>query len=215
MNLPNKITIFRMILAVIIIVLLIFPFDSVGINLPEYSLDSLNVNFPEVFVNETIVIEVKYLIAGVLFIIASITDFIDGHIARKYNMVTDFGKMMDAIADKVLVNSVLIILAATGFIHPVIPIIIIMRDTVVNSIKMIAGSKGKVVAAIKSGKIKTALLMVGIVLTLFYNMPFELWNLKVSDLLLIIASIMSLVSGFQYYYMNKSLIFDKPEMKDA
>ncbi len=203
MNLPNKITIFRIILAIFIIALLLFPFDSAGINLPQ------------LYVNESIVINIKYLIAGVLFIIASLTDFIDGHIARKYNLVTDFGKMMDAIADKILVNSVLIILASTGFIHPIIPIIIIMRDTVVNSIKMIAGNKGKVVAAIKSGKIKTALLMVGIVLTLFYNMPFELWNLKVADLLLIIAAIMSLISGFQYYYMNKDLIFDKPEMVDA
>ena len=152
MNLPNKITIFRIILAIFIIALLLFPFDSAGINLPQ------------LYVNESIVINIKYLIAGVLFIIASLTDFIDGHIARKYNLVTDFGKMMDAIADKILVNSVLIILASTGFIHPIIPIIIIMRDTVVNSIKMIAGNKGKVVAAIKSGKIKTALLMVGLFL---------------------------------------------------
>ena len=203
MNLPNKITIFRMILAIIIIAILLFPFASIGIELPK------------LYVNETIVMEVKYLIAGVLFIIASISDYFDGKIARKYNLVTDFGKMMDAIADKVLVNSTLIILSATGFVHPIIPVIVIMRDTVVNSIKMIAGSKGKVVAAIKSGKIKTALLMVGIVLTLFYNMPFELFNLKIADLLLIIAAIMSLVSGFQYYYMNKNLIFDKPEMKDA
>jgi len=203
MNLPNKITIFRIFLAIIIIAILLFPFDSAGITLPK------------LYVNETIVINIKYLIAGVLFIIASITDFVDGYIARKYNLVTDFGKMMDAIADKILVNSVLIILAATGFIHPIIPIIIIMRDTVVNSIKMIAGNKGKVVAAIKSGKIKTALLMIGIVLTLFYNMPFELFNLKIADLLLVIAAIMSLVSGFQYYYINKELIFDKPEMVDA
>lgn len=203
MNLPNKITIFRMILAIVIIAILLFPFASIGIELPK------------IYVNETIVMEIKYLVAGVLFIIASISDFFDGKIARKYNMVTDFGKMMDAIADKVLVNSTLIILSATGFVHPIIPVIVIMRDTVVNSIKMIAGSKGKVVAAIKSGKIKTALLMIGIVLTFFYNMPFELLNLKVADLLLIIAAIMSLVSGFQYYYMNKDLIFDKPEMKDA
>ena len=164
MNLPNKITMFRMVLAIIIIILLLFPFDSVGLELPT------------IYVNETLVMEIKYLIAGVLFIIASLSDFVDGKVARKYNMVTDFGKMMDAIADKVLVNSTLIILSATGFIHPIIPVIIIMRDTVVNSIKMIAGSKGKVVAAIKSGKIKTALLMVGIVLTLFYNLPFELIN---------------------------------------
>ena len=148
------------------------------------------------------------VISGILFIIASLTDFVDGRVARKYNMVTDFGKMMDAIADKMLVNSVLIILAAQGFIHPIIPVIVVLRDSVVNSIKMIAASKGKVVAAIKSGKIKTACLMVGISLTLFNNLPFELWNLQVDNVLLFIAAIMSLVSCFQYYQMNKDLIFE-------
>jgi len=196
MNLPNKLTMLRIFLAVLIIAILLFPFDAMGINLYKF------------YVNESIVIDIKYIISGVLFIIASLTDFLDGYIARKYNLVTDFGKMIDAIADKVLVNSVLIILSASGFIHPIIPVVIILRDTVVNSIKMVAGNKGKVVAAIKSGKIKTACLMVGIVLTLFYNMPFEFWNLKVSDFLLIIAAIMSIVSGVQYYQLNKKYIFE-------
>ena len=93
--------------------------------------------------------------------------------------------MLDAIADKVLVNCILVILAATGFIHPIIPVIIIFRDTVVDSIKMIAGNKGHVVAAIKCGKWKTACMMLGITLTLFYNLPFETWNIQVSDILLI------------------------------
>ena len=83
-----------------------------------------------------------------------------------------------------------------------------MRDSVVNTIKMIAGSKGKVVAAIKSGKLKTACLMVGITLTLFYNLPFELYNLRVSDFLLFLAAILSLVSCLQYYNMNKDLLFE-------
>ena len=73
---------------------------------------------------------------------------------------------------------------------------------------MVAGNKGKVVAAIKTGKIKTACLMVGIVLTLFYNLPFELFNLKVSDFLLIIAAVMSIISGVQYYQMHKKYIFE-------
>ena len=120
----------------------------------------------------------------------------------------DFGKMMDAIADKMLVNSVLILLAAKGFVHPIVPVIVILRDSVVNSIKMIAASKGRVVAAIKSGKIKTACLMIGISLTLFYNLPFELWNIKISDIFLFVATIMSLISCVQYYTMNKSLIFE-------
>ena len=138
----------------------------------------------------------------------ALTDFLDGRIARKYNLITDFGKLLDAIADKVLVNSVLIILASQGFIHPIIPVVIIVRDSIVNSIKMIAGSKGNVVAAIKSGKIKTACLMTGIVLTLFYNLPFELFNIKVADALLVIACIFSISSAIQYYSMNKKYIFE-------
>lgn len=201
MNLPNKITISRIVLTIFIIILLLFPFDAAGINMPK------------LFINESIVVDVTYVIAGVLFIIASITDFIDGYIARKYSLVTDFGKMIDAIADKILVNPILIILAAKGFISPIIPVIIVCRDSIVNSIKMVAGSKGKVVAAIKLGKLKTACLMTGIVLTLFYNLPFELFNLRVSDALLIVACVLSIVSGIEYYNMNKKYLFDEKTEK--
>lgn len=196
MNLPNKITFSRIILSFVIIIILLFPFDAAGFELPK------------LFIDESIVIDLKYIIAGVLFIIASLTDFIDGKLARKKNMVTDLGKMLDAIADKVLVNSVLIILAASGFISPIIPVVIVVRDSIVNSIKMVAGSKGEVVAAIKSGKFKTACLMSGIVLTLFYNLPFELFNIRVSDALLIVACVLSIVSAIQYYQMNKKHIFE-------
>ncbi len=194
MNLPNKLTMSRIVMAIIIILILLIPFDNLGITLPQ------------LYINESIVVNIKYLIAGVLFVLASITDFFDGYIARKYNLITNFGKMIDAIADKILVNSVLIILTAFGFIHPIITVIIIIRDSVVNSIKMLAGNKGHVVAAIKMGKLKTACLMVGITLTLFYNLPFELINLRVSDFLLVIASILSVISGFQYYYLNKEYL---------
>ena len=196
MNLANKITMARIYLSIFIIVVLVFPFDAVGLNLPK------------LFVNESVVVDIRYIIAGVLFVIASLTDFVDGNIARKRNMVTDFGKMIDAIADKILVNSVLIILSASGFIHPIIPVLIIVRDSIVNSIKMIAGNKGQVVAAIKTGKVKSACMMTGIALTLFYNLPFELINLKISDCLLIIACVLSVISGVQYYQMNKKFIFE-------
>ena len=194
MNLPNKLTLSRIVIAIIIIMLLLFPFDAMGISLPKF------------FVNETIVIDTKYIIAGVLFVIASITDFLDGYIARKRDLITDYGKMMDSIADKILVNSVLVILSAYGFVHPIIPVVIIIRDSVVNSMKMIVGNKGVVVAAIKTGKVKAFLLMVGIILTLFYNLPFELLNLRVSDFLLIVATVLSLVSAFQYYELAKDYL---------
>ena len=200
MNLPNKLTIARIIMAVLIIVILLGG---------SYTVSLFGFEIPKLFVNETIVIDFKYIIAGILFILASITDFFDGYIARKYNMITDFGKLIDAIADKILVNSVLIILAAQGFIHPIIPVVLIIRDSVVNSIKMLAASNGKVVAAIKLGKVKTACLMTGIALMLFYNLPFELWNISVAKVLLFIATILSVISGVQYYSMNKHLIKNK------
>lgn len=196
MNTPNKLTMFRIFLTIVIIAILLFPLSAVGVDLKP------------IFINESLVVDIRYLIAGVLFIIASLTDFVDGYIARKYNLVTDFGKMMDAIADKILVNAILIILCAQGFIHPIIPVIIILRDTVVDSIKMIAGSKGNVVAASKLGKVKTASMMVGLVLTLFYNLPFELWNLRIADFLLILATILSVISGIQYYAVNRHLLFE-------
>ena len=200
MNLPNKLTITRIIMSIVIIIILL------GGN---YTVSLFGFEIPKLFVNEAIVIDLKYIIAGVLFIIASLTDFLDGYIALKYNLITDFGKLIDAIADKILVNSVLIILASQGFIHPIIPVVIIIRDSVVNSIKMLAASKGKVVAAIKLGKLKTACLMVGIVLTLFYNLPFELYNISVAKALLFIATILSVISGVQYYTLNAHLINDK------
>ena len=195
MNLPNKITLMRIGLAVIILLMLLMPWHQLGVKFPVYPV--LNVNM-----------DIRYPICGVLFIIASLTDFLDGHIARSRKLVTDFGKVMDAIADKVLVNGLLIILAYNGFIPVVVPVIIIIRDIAVDSIKMVAGSKGKVVAASWYGKIKTACMMVGLSLVLFYNLPFEYFNLRVADLLIIVATVMSIISGCQYYIANKDLIFN-------
>ena len=200
MNLPNKLTMVRIFITFVIIAVLLFPFSALGIDVTH------------IFVNELIDIDIRYIIAGVLFIVASLTDFFDGMIARRDHLITDFGKMIDAIADKMLVNSVLIILSAQGFIHPFIPVVIILRDTFVDSVKMVAGSKGNVVAAIKVGKYKTATLMIGIVLTLFYDMPFELWNIHISDFLLIVASTLAIISAVQYYNMNKEYIFGESGM---
>lgn len=197
MNLANKITMSRIIMSVIIIIILLFPFEVLGINLPNY------------IFNGNIYIELKYVIAGIIFIIASITDFFDGYVARKYNMVTDFGKMVDAISDKLLTNTVLVILACDGLVSPIIAVIIIARDIIVDSIKMLIGNKGKAVAAIKVAKFKTASLMTGLALTLFSNLPFELLNLRISDFLLALAAVLSVVSGAKYYMMAREYIKEK------
>lgn len=191
MNLPNKITMGRIILSIIILVMLVIPWYSVGVRVPTY------------IIGGKIVIDLKYIIAGVLFVIAALTDFLDGYIARSRNLVTDFGKVMDAIADKVLVNGLLIILAYDGFISVAIPVIIITRDIFVDSFKMASGKKGKVVAASFLGKAKTMCMMIGMALTMFYNLPFELLNLNVGYALIIVATILSVVSGCQYYNNTK------------
>lgn len=196
MNLPNKITMVRIFLAVIVLILLMFPYGQIGVNVPIYK------------VGANVTISLNYIVAGVLFIIASITDFLDGNIARKNNLVTDFGKVMDAIADKVLVNGVLIILAYNGNIPLIIPVIIITRDTVVDSIKMVAGSKGKAVGASIWGKLKTICMMVGLSLVFFSNIPFELIGFRLDYILLITATILSIYSGIQYFIVNKKYFIE-------
>lgn len=195
MNLPNKLTMARIIMAIIIIVMLLFPYDQVNINMPIFEL-------------RNVTISLEYLLAGILFIIASITDFVDGNYARKNNMVTDFGKVMDAIADKVLVNGALIIMAYNRLIPVIIPVIIITRDTVVDSIKMVAGSKGNVVGASIAGKIKTLCMMVGLSLVFFSNLPFELVGFPLDKILLYAATILSLYSGIQYFIINKKFFLE-------
>lgn len=195
-NVPTKLTFLRLILAVLIIVLLLFPFYRVGFEF-------------KTFLYHSILIDVRYVLCGFIFIIASFTDYLDGYLARKNKQVTDFGKFFDAIADKVLVNSVLIIFASQGFIPAVIPVIVIVRDIIVDAIRMKAAGKGNVQAAKMSGKIKAACLMIGIILTFFYNLPFELFGLQISKFFLYFGTLMSLVSMVEYYNLNKKLLYSE------
>lgn len=196
MNLPNKITMTRIVLSVLLLVMLLMPWYSLGVEFPVYQVATITVNL-------------KYIIAGIIFLIASTSDFLDGYLARKNNMVTDFGKVMDAIADKLLVNGLLIILAYDRIISIVIPVVIISRDIVVDSCKMISGQNGKVVAASIMGKLKTICMMSGLTLTMFYNLPFELVGFPVADILLIAAVILSVISGAQYFYSVRDILFPK------
>lgn len=193
-NLPNRLTIFRLIVAIIVIVLFLFPYDMIGFSFPRY------------LINGIAILDVKLAICAVLFVVASITDFLDGNIARKYNYVSNFGKLMDPIADKMLVNSLLIILAGEGYIATIIPVVIISRDIVVDGVRMLLTEQGEVLPAGKLGKFKTAFLMIGITLKLIGNLPFSLWNLPVADFLIITATVLSLISGIGYYRGAKKFI---------
>lgn len=200
MNLPNKITIGRILLSVLMIILLLIPWYDLGVQFPEYVVNGEIVNL-------------KYIIAGIIFLIASITDFIDGYLARSRNMVTDFGKVADAIADKILVNGPLIILAYDRMIPVLIPVVIITRDIIVDSCKMISGNKGKVVAASWLGKAKTMCMMIGLTLVFFGNVPFIYINLPIDKILLLAATLLSVISGCQYYYNTKEFLFPRVDTK--
>ncbi len=196
MNVPNKITICRIGLSILLLIIMIFPIDKIGISFPEFQLGS------------KLIIDSKYIICGIIFLIASLTDFLDGYLARKYNLVTDIGKVMDAIADKILVNGVLILLATEGYISAIIPVVIVSRDIVVDSIKMVAGQKSGAVGASMAGKIKTACMLVGITLLFFYDLPFSLLNVYPAKAIIMIATVLSVISGIQYYVKNKKYLFD-------
>lgn len=200
LNLPNKITVGRIILGIFLLVFLLIPWHNIGYDFPEFIINGNTANL-------------KFIIAGVLFVIASLTDFVDGHIARSRNMITDFGKVADAIADKILVNGLLVIMAYEKLIPIAIPVIIITRDIIVDSCKMISGNKGKVVAASFLGKAKTMCMMIGMSLTLFYNFPFVYLNIPIDKLLILIATLLSVISGCQYYYNSREFLFPNDNKK--
>jgi CDP-diacylglycerol--glycerol-3-phosphate 3-phosphatidyltransferase len=195
MNVPNKITICRIALSILLIVLMVFPINRIGLEFPEFQISN-------------VIVDSKYLICGIIFLIASLTDFLDGYLARKYNLVTDLGKVMDAIADKILVNGVLIILATDGWISPIIPVVIVCRDIIVDSIKMVAGQKNGAVGASTAGKYKTAFMLVGITLLFLYNLPFSIWNFNPAYAIIVIATVLSIISGMQYYIKNRKYLVD-------
>ena len=195
MNLPNRLTIIRIIMIPVIVLIYLFPYAQVGINVQSFDVGFVSISL------------VNIIVLG-LFILTSFTDFLDGYIARSQNMITTFGKFADPIADKLLVNTMFILFAAQGVI-PVVPVLImIARDTIVDGCRMIASSNGTVVAAGYLGKVKTVSQMLAIILILLNNLPFELYRFPVSDLVLWFAAIVSFVSGVSYFNQMKEYIFE-------
>ena len=189
-SIPNILTIVRIILAVFAILFVcIYEFWNTEA-------------FSYTFNNGTkVAVPITYILSGVFFVIACITDLMDGQLARKYHWISDFGKLWDPIADKILINGVLIGLAVNGSIPVFIPIIMICRDIIVDASRMYASTKGKVVAANIWGKLKTVFQMIAIILILFSfgivsnNLVF---HYLVQNLFLLVATVFSVVSGVIY-----------------
>lgn len=147
--------------------------------------------------------DIGLYIGVVVFVVASLTDLLDGHIARSRNLITDFGKFMDPLADKLLVSAALIYMTEAGMIPAYITIIIISREFVVSGLRLVAASKGLVLAASFWGKLKTATTMIMIIVVLlplpFGFMPFVDW------ILIIASTFFTVLSGWDYVAKNVSV----------
>lgn len=195
MNLPNKLTIFRILLVPVIVLVWIFPYTQFGLELGYIQVQYIK-------------LPVLYIVTLILFAIASITDFLDGYIARSRHMITTFGKFADPIADKLLVNTMLILFASANMI-PVVPVVLMLgRDTIVDGCRMIASKNGVVLAAGYLGKVKTVAQMLTIIMVLLVNLPFELYALPITDVMLWFATFVSVASGASYFMQLKDYIFE-------
>ncbi len=146
-------------------------------------------------------------IGVLIFVIASVTDFIDGHIARSRNLITDFGKFMDPLADKLLVSSALIYMSEAGMLAAWITIVIISREFVVSGIRLVAATNGTVLAASIWGKIKTAVTMVMIVIVML-DLPLPFYK-EIGYLLIAAATFFTILSGYDYVWKNRQIFVGK------
>lgn len=195
MNLPNKLTLIRILLVPILVLVYVFPYDFFQIQINSYS-----------FLFGTVTL-IDLICVGI-FIVGSVTDYLDGYIARKNNLITTFGKFVDPIADKLLVNSLLLLLAYDQRIPVVFVIIMICRDTIVDAVRFFASSSNRVLPANIWGKLKTVFQMIAIILVLLNNSLFIWTGLPIDQLVMLIATIISIISGVIYFNQNKDLIME-------
>ena len=191
MNLANKLTLLRIIL---------IPFFIVCFYIPSLIVNTVAVN--------NYLIPYANLLGLIIFLLAAITDFIDGYVARKYNMITDFGKFMDPLADKLLVTAALLVLLENGLISGWVVFVILAREFIVTGFRTIAASKGVVIAAGWLGKIKTVVQSMMISTLLLLNYPFEIFNWPVDRIFIALAVVLTVASGVEYIYKNLH-IFDE------
>ena len=192
MSKASKVTSIRVVLSILIVLLLIFPFYQMGIDVPTYLYNN-------------IVIDIRYIISGIIFILVALLDIYDNYIAKKEKTVTVFSNMFDEIAGVLLVNCILIILAVSGMVSPIIAVVIIVRDLIVDRMKFVISCYNK---SYKNtiDLAEKIILTIGLIMTLFYNIPFELIGLRISDFLLIVAAVLAVISGIKYYLVIKDFL---------
>ena len=153
-------------------------------------------------------LDIKYstYIAAFIFIIASLTDALDGYIARSRNLVTNFGKFVDPLADKLLVSAALIALVEFGKIPAWVVVIIIAREFTITGFRVIAASEGVTIAASPLGKFKTITQLIALILLLINNFPFNTIGIPFDMIMLYISLIFTILSGIDYIYKNRGIL---------
>lgn len=184
MNVPNKITISRILLIPLFLIIMLVPFEWGTMKL-------LGAELP-----------VTHFVGALIFIFASSTDWVDGYYARKYNQVTNMGKFLDPLADKLLVSAALIVLVELGYAASWIVIAIISREFAVTGLRLLLVEGGEVVAANVLGKIKTWAQIVAISALLLHNIIFVMIGFPFDDVALWIALLFTIWSGWDYFSKN-------------
>lgn len=190
MNIPNRLTIIRILLVPVVVAVYLCMDPTIGV------------------IDEASGLALRDVIAFVIFAVASITDFFDGMLARKNNWITSFGKFVDPIADKMLVNTVLILMVYFHQANVIAVLLMIARDLIVDGLRMSAANSGEVVSAGIFGKLKTVLQMFALVFLLLKDWPFVYMGICMDQILLWAATVASLYSGWIYFNQLKKYVLE-------
>lgn len=190
MNIPNRLTIIRILLVPVVVAVYLCMDPTLCV------------------IDETSGLALRDVIAFVIFAVASITDFFDGMLARKNNWITSFGKIADPIADKMLVNTVLILMVYFHQANVIAVLLMIARDLIVDGLRMSAANSGEVVSAGIFGKLKTVLQMFALVFLLLKDWPFVYMGIRIDQILLWAATVASLYSGLIYFNQLKKYVLE-------
>ena len=191
MNIANRLTIARIVMIPVFLLMMCFQKDALGtVNVLQSNLS------------------VSWILAMIIFTIASITDFLDGYLARKYHLITNFGKFADPLADKLLVMTAFITLVGAGVIPMWIVAVIVCRELAVTGLRLLLVNDGEVLAAAWPGKVKTATQMLAIIFLLIDDFPVKGLAFSIGTILLYVCLVATVYSGVDYFIKNKHVFAD-------
>lgn len=167
----------------------------------------LGIEFPTIIADGKIIIDTKYIVVGFLFIILVLLKFLESKLETKYKDPTLLTILKKA-SDRILIHGFLIILAYNGFISVIIPVTLIIKETLMETMRKISADNGKMLEKSFFGLLEKVCLNLGILFLLFYNLPFELWNIFFSDALIMVGTVLSVLNGCLYYFKAKNLLLN-------